>query len=779
MPKDFSGQNLRGRSFKGQNLEGADFSYADLRGTNFTGANLQGANFTGAKAGLPLRWAIFLVIMSWLVSGLSGFLFNAAMISLIFDSSNISNQFAGWAALIITIIIFALIIRQEISTVAFAVTVAVAITVAGNVPLVVPLALAFTFAGAFVGAGSVAVAGAVAFAIAGAFAFAFAFALAVAGAGVLAGAGAGAGAIARAVVIAGVFTVVGAKSEPLAVAGAFTFTVAFTAAVDFTAAEAEAGFQVVAVAGFQVVAVAGFGAVAGTFMSAYVTQGVMKGDKKYTKMRNTAVACAAFGGTTFHNADLTDADFTRATLKNTDFRKAKLTRTRFYLTKKLDFARVENSILSNRDVLNLLVTGNGREKSYTGLNLKDVNLSYTDLREVNLKGADLSGADLNGVNFKGADLNDANLSRANLSGVDLSRANLSEVNLSGLNLSRANLSGLNLNDAKLSGANLNDANLSRANLSGANLSRANLSGANLSRIQALGTNFTKAILTGACLEDWNINSTTKLDDIDCKYVYLKNGEQERRPSNGEFAPGEFTKLFQKALETVDLIFTDGIDWKAFLKSFQELQTQYGDVAVQAIEKKSGDTFVVRLDVPQEANKAEIERQAKQLYEVELNKLEEIYRERLKAKDGEIEIYRHQNTELLEIIKLQASKSIKVEAKTVAGDNISQSGNFGIGVNQGEINTEKLAGNINEAESKTLVEATVEIQQILYRLSQSNPTTPEEVTEAIHQEIKRNPTLKKRLKGALKAGGLEALKAIFNHPVFSIPAETVKGWLEAE
>lgn len=33
--------------------------------------------------------------------------------------------------------------------------------------------------------------------------------------------------------------------------------------------------------------------------------------------------------------------------------------------------------------------------------------------------------------------------------------------------------------------------------------------------------------------------------------------------------------------------------------------------------------------------------------------------------------------------------------------------------------------------------------------------------------------------ALKAGGIEALKAIFNHPAFSIPAETIKAWLEVE
>ena len=52
-------------------------------------------------------------------------------------------------------------------------------------------------------------------------------------------------------------------------------------------------------------------------------------------------------------------------------------------------------------------------------------------------------------------------------------------------------------------------------------------------------------------------------------------------------------------------------------------------------------------------------------------------------------------------------------------------------------------------------------------------------QAIHDEIKNNPTLKARLQSALKAGGLEALKAIFNHPLFNIPAETIKGFIEAE
>ena len=203
------------------------------------------------------------------------------------------------------------------------------------------------------------------------------------------------------------------------------------------------------------------------------------------------------------------------------------------------------------------------------------------------------------------------------------------------------------------------ANVYCAYLCGADLSGANLTGANLSRTSALGTDFTDAKFTSVCLEDWNINSATKLNYVDCQYVYLKHrnaiqiNHHERRPSIGEFAPGEFTKLFQKALETVDLIFADGIDWKAFLLSFQELQAEYGEenLSVQAIEKKSGGAFVIRLEVPPEANKADIETQAKALYEIQLNALEARYHAELQAKDEQIVIYRQQNATLENVINI--------------------------------------------------------------------------------------------------------------------------------
>jgi len=55
MPKDFSHQDLRGKSFKGQDLTGADFSYADIRGLSFKGAILTGTNFTNIKCGMMKR----------------------------------------------------------------------------------------------------------------------------------------------------------------------------------------------------------------------------------------------------------------------------------------------------------------------------------------------------------------------------------------------------------------------------------------------------------------------------------------------------------------------------------------------------------------------------------------------------------------------------------------------------------------------------------------------------------------------------------------------------
>jgi uncharacterized protein YjbI with pentapeptide repeats len=68
-----------------------------------------------------------------------------------------------------------------------------------------------------------------------------------------------------------------------------------------------------------------------------------------------------------------------------------LTKVRWKDAKKLDRARVGNSILQNPQVRELLVTLNGAEQNYSS---------------TNLRGANLAGAKLMGANFTGAILSE-------------------------------------------------------------------------------------------------------------------------------------------------------------------------------------------------------------------------------------------------------------------------------------------------------------------------------------------------------------------------------------
>ena len=551
MLPDYSGKNLRGRSFKGKNLTGGNFSKADIRGANFTNAILKDADFTGAKAGLQGHWTIGLLIVSWLLSGLSGFLSTilGELVIYIFDSNNTNDLITGRLSLIFLLVFCIITIRKGLTVGLGAVAVVVAFA----------LVVALAFAGAFAGA----------FYVAGAFAAAFAFTttLAVAVALAVAAAGAAAGAAAAAIV------------------GAFAATLAVAVAVATATATATA----TAAGGAFAAALAG----AFTLFSSYIGWRSLAGNEKEAWVRLFAVAFAATGGTSFCGADLSDVDFTGAILRNTNFRNANLIRTRFYEVKKLDLATVDNTILTNLAVLNLLISCNGRKKSYLSTNLKGANLIGADLKEANLKNANITEA-----SFQGACLEWANLTLA----------------------------------------------------------------------EAIGTNFTSAQMTGACVEAWNIESSTQLNNIDCRFIYLleypKPGtdDRERRPSSGEFQVGEFTKLFEEVLNTVDLIFHNGIDWKAFVNAFENVQNQNEntELALQSIENKGDGVVVVKVGVPDGADKEKIHSDFTQSYKLALQAVEEKYKVQLQAKDEQIVVYRQQSGEMVEIVKLLANKPINVQ-----------------------------------------------------------------------------------------------------------------------
>ncbi|BCL40218.1 pentapeptide repeat-containing protein [Nostoc sp. MS1] len=435
----------------------------------------------------------------------------------------------------------------------------------------------------------------------------------------------------------------------------------------------------------------------------------------------------AVGGTSFRNANLTDANFTRATLKSTDFRKANLTRTCFSKTKELDCVRPGTTYLQKAQVRQVLVTREGQGK----------NFDRDDLRGVNFQGVNLVDA-----SFIGADL-----SYANLQDADLSRAKLVQTQLN-------------------------------------------------------GTDFTGATLTGAYIQDWGITIDTLFDGVRCECVYMRLPTNEnpvplRKPDNNNevFADGEFGDFIQPIFDTLDLYHNQGVDPRAIAVAFKELAENNPDAELEilAIERRGEDKILIRAKTATTANKSELSKE----YFINYNQLkalaEKDFIALIREKESQISKLETMITTTLERPSFYAETYIdKGDIKMTINRNINtggnyyeQSGNFGIGhMSGGEIKEgAKVAGVINEAERQNLAQAAAEIQQLLNQLGETYPTnTPLEkqivVTEAL-KEIERNPTLKARVIGALKAGGTEALKELLDHPAVNILLAALEGWQDAE
>ena len=507
--------------------------------------------------------------------------------------------------------------------------------------------------------------------------------------------------------------------------------------------------------------------------------------------------------------NLTEVDLSRVDLEGSNLRKSILTRAN------LNGADLNNKNLSEANLSGLKL----RNKNFCGTNLSKANLSFTDLSFANLIRANLIEANLMGANCRGADFAElaqvitgnvdiparVDLTRANCCGTNFTQANFGEaVRFCGANLTKANLSRLNLDqadfsyadlrEADLSFANLRLSNFSQANLANsnmrgavlsqaklyrANLTKANLSEATLMLAALLGANFKKAILTGVCIEDWHINSKTNLQGVVCDYVYLKKYKQERRPHHREFAPGEFTKMFQASLETVDLIFRESLNWRAFVYSFHNIQIKNEEIPlpIQSIDNKGDGVVVIKVNVPPDINKEHIASEFWKGYNLAEKKLQAQYYTRFEDKDKHINqlvnlLYQAQE-KLGEVPKLMSEKP---------GIQQNFYGNPGSVAGNVEGDQKTIQHNYSAEQKQTLAEAAAEIQKLLQQLEKTNPTaTVAEKQSAlaieIQQEIKRNPNFKARLRNALKEGGIEALKVLFA-PI-SIPIEMARGWIEAE
>ncbi len=413
--------------------------------------------------------------------------------------------------------------------------------------------------------------------------------------------------------------------------------------------------------------------------------------------------------------------------------------------------------------------------------------TWNQWREENPKiRPDLRGASLSGFDLSGFDLREANLNASNLGRVMMTRFDIFDIirhELIGHDIIRtsvieSDIIRTDLTKADLTGADLRNADLRKAYLRKANLSGANLSGTDLSRVQMLGTHLEKATLTGACIQDWNTNTQTNFKNIKCDYIFLKSiwNEQEkkyifidRQPHQKDkiFELGDFEKLVVKSQETIDLIFRNGIDWQAFLNSYEQLKVEAGGdfLPIEAIENKGNGTFIVRIQAPPELDKGKIQKSFEAKYKRALKIKEQQYREKLNAKDREIEIYKEQNANLNNLAIILANQPITFnnmnsnEPRNETHNstfNAPVSGYANVMRDNSKIEANQY--NYSSEEKQSLAEAAAEIQELLNQLSEtySNPEEAKQKTaEELATKARQNPSFKEILKNLGKFVGSKA------------------------
>jgi uncharacterized protein YjbI with pentapeptide repeats len=271
-------------------------------------------------------------------------------------------------------------------------------------------------------------------------------------------------------------------------------------------------------------------------------------------------------------------------------------------------------------------------------------LGSTSFQKSNLKAADFSGAKLAGANFSGATLDYISWSGAQGLrwakwdiGSPLSEPKVIEL-LTRETGESTHYKNLNLSFTNLANADLRKLILVGSNLTATNLRGANLEGADLSDVRAIGTDFTGAKLTGACVQNWRIDASTHLGGIDCRYVFLAEGYQDRQPASGEFEPGDFAKLYQTVVDTFDLIFRNGIDWRTFQASLEEARRTHPDanLTMQSVESKGDGYVIIKLQVESNQDKEHLHQLLKQIYAERQRELEGYYQQTLEQKEDQIE-----------------------------------------------------------------------------------------------------------------------------------------------
>jgi len=373
---------------------------------------------------------------------------------------------------------------------------------------------------------------------------------------------------------------------------------------------------------------------------------------------------------------------------------------------------------------------------YISQQVLDGNTSYPFVRWAALvlscdDGSRFRRADLTNANFTSATLKGTDFRGATLTGVFWLAANYVHITCieSGylknpkirklvvtLNGKGQNFDGFNLENINLQGANLQDVSFVGTNLNHANLRNADLSRAILQQTQLEGADLAGAILTGAYIEDWGITSTTKLDNVRCKYVYLRVPTREnpnplRKPDNlrETFAEGEFADFIKPYFDTLDLYHSQDVDPRAISIALKNLSDNHPEDNLQfvAIERRGNNGLNLRFTTAPGANKSELNHEYFANYAQIKKELPISVQIRLAEQDAEIRSLKgtieqfiqtgtHQSTIQAETIQVIQGELVVTENR---GINIQASDNANIsGLSSGDgiVNLGTISGNVTNA-----------------------------------------------------------------------------------
>ena len=233
--------------------------------------------------------------------------------------------------------------------------------------------------------------------------------------------------------------------------------------------------------------------------------------------------------------------------------------------------------------------------SWGGTSFYNLDLSGVNFREAKLANTDLRAQKLYRTCFQ--DVTGLERARVDNKYLDLDNRKVQTL-LTCKRSEDKDFSQINLQGAYLQGVDMQKFQLIESNLTGADLRGADLRYSILVRARATGVDFTGAKLTGICIEDWSVNSQTIFSGVECSYIYRKyeNGQPtDRYPAGRNFELTEFEDIHQEVDNVVELVFKDGVNWRAFGFTLEKIEIEDDGLGlkVKGVEKR-GELFVVKV-----------------------------------------------------------------------------------------------------------------------------------------------------------------------------------------